>query len=334
MTLQRIIICVLSLGLVPLPVAAAGDGGRLVVDGPDTVDFGDYPAGDKQTAVYKLRNTGGKSLRILRIHKTCGCSSATSSRELIEPGGTASVEVVILPYSIAGPYSKNTFVESTDKTQSLLKLNVRGRSQPLVEALPSNEILAGRVTEGAGWQGQVSIKCHDPGVVLGPAVASGSHPLRLSTNRIDKASGTVTLDVVLEPPAVSGDLLGLVTIPVLHPTNHPPLLVTINGRIGDSLAMIPGICYLEPQGDIPQSRSFALRIPGRRSMVIAPDKVILPERGDISIAFAEAQPANMLQMTITFQPEFLRALFAEESIPLVFGLDGVASATLLCRIRD
>lgn len=329
--IRMMVFCVL---LASRPGVAAEYGGRLVVDGPDHFDFGDYPAGERKRAVYTIRNAGNETLRIIRIHKTCGCSSATSNRDLIEPGGTARVEVVILPYSIAGPFSKNTFVESSDKQQPLLKLNVRGRAEPLVEALPSNEILVGRLKEGAGWQGQVSIRRNDPGVVLGPAVTSGSHPLLLSTNRIDMANGTVALDVVLEPPAVSGDLLGLVTIPVLHPTNHPPLLVTINGRIGDSLAMIPGICYLVPEGGKPQSRTFTLRIPGRRSMVIAPDKVILPERGDISIAFAEAQPANLLQMTITFQPEFLRALFAEEAIPLVFGLDGVASATLVCRIRD
>jgi len=334
MTLQRTLICVLFLLLASRSVAAEAYGGRLVVDGPDHADFGDYPAGEAKVAAFTLRNAGDEPLRIIRVHKTCGCSSATSSRDVIEPGGTASVEVAILPYSIAGPYSKNTFVESTDKQQTLLKLNVRGRAQPLVEALPSNEILAGRIAEGAGWAGQVSIRRNDPGVILGAAVASGTHPLLLSTNRIDTASGTVTLDALLEPPAITGDLHGLITIPVLHPTNHPPLLITINGRIGDSLVVIPGICYLAPQSDKPQSRTFTLRIAGRRSMVIAPDKVALPERDDITLAFADDQSANPLQMTITFQPEFLHALVDGETIPLVFGLDGVASATLLCRIRE
>jgi hypothetical protein len=334
MTLQRIIMCALSLLLTAMPVAADAGGGRLVVDGADSVDFGEHPAGDKKTAVYILRNTGDEPLRINRIHTTCGCASVTSSRDVIEPGGTTSVEVAILPYSIAGPYSKNTFVESTAQSQSPLKLNMRGRALPLVEALPTNEMLAGRLKEGDGWQGQVSIRLHALDVVLGAAVATGSHPLRLSTNRIDKASGTVTLAVVLEPSAVSGDLLGLITIPVLHPTNHPPLLITVNGRIGDVLAVIPGVCYLQTKGDTPQRRTFTLRIPGRRSMEIAPDKVILPERGDLSIAFADDQPANLLQMTITFKPEFLRALVVEKSIPLVFRLKGVSSATLVCRVRD
>lgn len=318
--------------LVPLTVAAEEYGGRLVVDGPDHVDFGNYPASEARTAVFTIRNAGALPLRINQIRKTCGCASATSSRDVIEQGGTASVSVVILPFSITGPYSKNTFVESTDELKTLVKLNTSGRAMPLVEVQPASDISAGRIASGSGWSGEISIRCHDPGVILGPAAVSGTHPLRLSTNRIDEAGRSFTLQAVLEPSEVSGDLQGLITIPVLHPTNHPPLKITIYGRIGDSLVIVPGICYLDPQSDQAQSRTFTLRIPGRRSTIIAPDEIILPKRGDIATAFAYDRPGNLLKVTITFLPEFIQALLSAETIPLVFGLDGATSATLVCKI--
>ncbi len=326
-------ITALCLLLGSLSVAAEEYGGRLVVDGPDHVEFGNYPASEAKTAVFTIRNAGELPLRINQIRKTCGCASATSSRDVIESGGTASVTVVILPFSITGTYSKNTFVESTDELKTLLKLNTSGRAMPLVEVQPASDISAGRIASGSGWSGEISIRCHDPGVILGPAVASGTHLLRLSTNRVDATGGMVTLEAVLDPSAASGDLQGLITIPVLHPTNHPPLLITVYGRIGDSLAVVPGICHLEPQRDKPQSRTFTLRIPGRRSTIIAPDEIILPERGDITTAFTYDRPGNLLKVTITFLPEFIQALLAAETIPLVFGLDGATSATVVCKIR-
>ncbi len=322
-----------SLPQVSLSQAVEAYGGMLVVEGPDHVDFGEYPASEARTAVFTVRNTGELPLRIRSIRKTCGCASATSNRDAIEPGGTASVTIMIDPYSIAGPYSKNTFIESTDELKTLLKLNTSGRAIPLVEVQPESEITAGRIALGTGWSGEVSIRRHDPGVILGPAVAGGTHSLRLSTNRIDEAGRTFTLQAVLDPSEVSGDLQGLITIPVLHPTNHPPLKITISGRIGDSLVIVPGICYLEPTHKQPQTRTFTLRMPGRRSVVIDPNAIIQPKQDGIATDFVYDPPGNLLKMTITFQPEFLTTLLVDETIRLEFGLDGAASATLVCKIR-
>lgn len=66
--------------------------------------------------------------------------------------------------------------------------------------------------------------------------------MNLYTKRIDEAGRSFTLQAVLESSGVSGDLQGLITIPALHPNNHPPMKITIYGRIGDSLVIVPGIC--------------------------------------------------------------------------------------------
>lgn len=111
-------------------------GGKIAVIGKDTIDFGKYPAREKKVATYTVRNVGDDTLKILKVRKTCGCTSATAPKSELKPDEETQVEVVILPNAIFGLFSKNTFVESTDTDNRFLKLNTAGNAIPLVKVTP------------------------------------------------------------------------------------------------------------------------------------------------------------------------------------------------------
>jgi hypothetical protein len=142
-----------------------------------------------------------------------------------------------------------------------------------------------------------------------------------------------TLKCSLPPTDVSGDLRGAIAIPVLSPANHPPVSITISGRIGTELAVIPGIAYLS-LSDKPQPRTFTLRILGQRSRVLKPEELILPENKGITVAVARNARDNTLEATVTFSPEFINALNAEEKVSLTFAMPGAASASITCQISS
>ncbi len=127
------------------------DFGSIEVVGPSAIDFGQYPAWEKRTAVYKIRNTGKGDLKILKVRKTCGCASAKCDKNLLEPNEYASVEVVILPSTIFNLYSKNIFVESSDPKNRFLRLNVSGNAKPLMNLTPDADLDAGRIKLNTKW---------------------------------------------------------------------------------------------------------------------------------------------------------------------------------------
>lgn len=132
-------------------IALAAAAPELTVDRA-SVDFGTYPANQTKAHVFLLKNTGDQPLKIINIRKTCGCSEANVDHNEISVGGTASLTAVIKAGSIAGPFSKNLFVENNDPKQRFLMLLLNGNSVPLVIVKPQDKIYAGTLAAGTEWR--------------------------------------------------------------------------------------------------------------------------------------------------------------------------------------
>ena len=320
--------------LVTFPCLAGNDGGRIEVVGPDTIDFGKYPAMERKAARYTIRNSGDGLLRIVQVRKTCGCASATCDKQELKPKEEAVVEVVVLPNSIFGLFSKNTFVESTDPNNRFLRLTVAGNAIPLVEIKPQASVYAGRIPTNKPWMQSFELKATRAGVRLGELKTESNYPVEVATNVLgDGPECRYQLDVKLLPTAESGDLRCIVSIPVLEPTNHPPVKVSVSGTIGAELCAVPGIFNL-PVSDRPIARTFALRVLGQRTRVLDPASLKLPKQEGVSFKMEQDKDGHALLVTATFAPEFTKQLYADEKIPLVFEVPGASCATVVCKAKN
>ena len=239
--------------------AAAFATGKIEVVGPSSVDFGKYPAWEKRVGKYTIRNAGDGVLDIVKIRKGCGCATATASKTKLQPGETAKVEVEIRANSIYGVYKKKCFVETTDPQQKFTRLDIGGNAVPLADVRPSREFHAGRLPLGRPWSKAFQI------------VPRGKKALKLGEPRVtgnDEASAKLgevedgvsyRLNVSLDPPKASGDWKCEVGIPVLSPTNHAPLAITVTAAIGEILICIPSMTYLKVS-DEPVERVFHVRL--------------------------------------------------------------------------
>ncbi|MEI6808520.1 MAG: DUF1573 domain-containing protein [bacterium] len=310
----------------------AEEAGRIEVVGNDSIDFGRYPAWEKKVAVYQIKYSGKGKLEILNIRKTCGCASAVCDKKVLRANETANVEVVILPNSIFGLYSKNTFVESNDPATKFLRLTVAGNSIPLIEVSPALEINAGRIKANASWTQSFDLKATEPGVVLGDVKTESNYKVENKLQKLAGRDGHYALSVNLVPSAESGDFRCTMSMPVTTPTNHPPIRILVTGRIGTELSAVPGIAYLSLSGD-PQTRVFSLRVLGERTKVLRPEELSLPVHKDAAFGVKPVAQCHGLEVTATFGPEFAKELYAEETIPLEFKIRGTSSATVVCMIR-
>jgi len=313
-------------------ISVAEEAGRIEVVGKDSVDFGKYHAREKKVAAYQIRNTGSGKLEILNVRKTCGCASATCDKKVLQTNETANVEVVILPNSIFGLYSKNTFVESTDPNNRFLRLTVTGNAIPLLDVKPALELNAGRIKTNAAWSQSFALKTTEPGVILGDLKTDSNYKVDAKLENTGKEEGCFTLNMTLLPSPDSGDFKCVMSIPVISPTNHPPINVAVMGRIGTELSVIPGIAYL-PLSNEQQTRKFGMRVLGERTRILKPEELILPAHKEVSFSVNQNTQEHGLEVTATFNPEFVKELYAEENIPLEFKIPGTSSAVVLCKTK-
>jgi hypothetical protein len=306
---------------------------RIVVIGPDQVDFGRYPARETKTARYTIQNAGDSVLKVLQVRKTCGCASASCDKQELAPNEKATVEIVILPNSIFGQYSKKTFVESNDPHNRFLRLTTSGNAVPLVAVKPQDSMYAVRIPTNTEWRQSFDITPTEPGVELGQLTTDSNYPVEVVTNRSARnRDDCCRLDVRILPTEKSGNLRCVVSIPVLAPTNQPPVRVHVSGAVGTELCAVPRLLDL-PVSDEPITRAVTLRVLGVQSGILDPALLKLPDRADVSFRVDQGNDGRGLLVTATFSPEFTRQLYAEENIPLSFDLPGTSFAILDCRTK-
>lgn len=87
-------------------------------------DFGTAKEGDQVRHIYKFKNTGDRSLILINVTGSCGCTVPEDwPKNPIEPGGTGEISVVFDSQDRVGNVRKNVRVEAnTNPTMSILAL--------------------------------------------------------------------------------------------------------------------------------------------------------------------------------------------------------------------
>ena len=114
--------------LAALAVLCTAEAKEIVIDGPriefekTTFDFGTLPQFSRDEHVFKFRNAGNKTLKIGRVHASCGCTAALLSDKEIEPGKTGEVQVTFKSQDFSGKVSKHVDVYSNDPVNKMVRL--------------------------------------------------------------------------------------------------------------------------------------------------------------------------------------------------------------------
>lgn len=87
-------------------------------------DFGTVKEGTQVRHTYKFKNTGDKTLVLINVKGSCGCTVPEDwPKNPIEPGGTGEIKVVFDSQDRVGNVRKNVRVEAnTNPTMTVLGL--------------------------------------------------------------------------------------------------------------------------------------------------------------------------------------------------------------------
>lgn len=310
---------------------AAENGAGLALVGSGHHDLGVFKDSEAPQTAFLLCNGGKESLRITDIRKTCGCASAVADRDVIGPGGTGTVRVVVEPYTLEGAFTKSVFVLTDAPGAAPLSVTFSGTCVPLFSVRPSKTVDTGRLPFGAKWEGTFEVDASEP-VVLGDPAVTSACPGTVSIERMASPDGRPRWRIpVTVSPSGHGAFRYQAVFPVLSPNNRPPLVLEVAGRAGASLFAVPSVLEVPPV-DEPAVRTVRLRLSGVRGRRLEPSELCVePEVDGVEIQ-ATPEPGGGLAVRVTVSPGLSRRLAGDGPVKMVFGVSGAGTAEMLIRL--
>ena len=310
---------------------AAENGTGLALVGSGHHDLGVFKDSEAPQTAFLLCNGGEETLRITDIRKTCGCASAVADRDVIEPGGTGTVRVVVEPYTLEGAFTKSVFILTDAPGAAPLSLTFSGTCVPLFSVRPSKTVDTGRLPFGAKWEGTFEVEASES-IALGEPAVTSACPGTVSVERVAASPDgrpRWRIPVTVSPPG-HGAFRYQAVFPVLSPSNRPPLVLEVAGRAGASLFAVPSVLEVPPV-DEPAVRTVRLRLSGMRGRKLEPQELrVEPEIDGVEIQ-ATPESGGGLTVRVTVSSGLSRRLAGDGPVKMVFGVPGAGTAELTLR---
>jgi len=91
----------------------------------NVVDFGEMEQQEEQTREVGFRNTGNETLEIKKVKSSCGCTAATPTDKIIDPGETGILNVTFKSGKSQGEVEKVISVTTNDSLNPIARLPVK-----------------------------------------------------------------------------------------------------------------------------------------------------------------------------------------------------------------
>lgn len=325
-----------SLGLallVLIPCISCYSAPKIEVIGFAVHDFGKYPASEQKSATFVIRNAGDEILKIVKVRKTCGCSSASADCTEVKPGQTCKVHVSIHAGSVSGQYAKKVYVESTDPKKRFLKLVVKGQAVQLVEVRPRSQVYVGRLPLNNEWKQTFQLREHLGEVGYGEPVVESTYPVDVALGSKRGTNSYRSLDVTLRPPTTSGDWRCAIRLPVLEPPNQKPIEVKLTGTLGSTLFALPSQLKVTRSGEHAAAQ-VKLRLASPTDTQLNSELLQWPQIQGVQWRASETEKQNIVNVFVTLSPEFFVRIREKDKVVMEIGYPDAVKAALTCTFPD
>jgi len=214
-------------------------GGRIQFATP-TYDFGKSKAGEPVKYSFVFTNTGEELLEIKNVRPGCGCTAAGEWTRKVDPGQTGSIPIQV---NIAvtwpnGPVGKYVDVDTSDKSNATVRLNIKGVVWKPIEATPQVAMLNNIPAEAPeGVSGIVTITNNtDEFITLSDP--ESNHKSFVATIKTNTPGKSYQLVIKAVPPLSAGSFQGQITIKTSS-TNTPTVSVTAFATVVAAVMVTP-----------------------------------------------------------------------------------------------
>jgi len=164
-------------------------------------DFGSIPATDTVQTVFKVKNSGGKTLEISRIQTSCGCTAAMMDSQSLKPGESSRLKVTFDPRGKSGRQARTLWLFTNDpdpqnqQKQLVIQADIQALTpmqQPQIKVLPSTSMPQ---ASGSSMAPSQSIPIPTPQVQTGAKTAATAPVVPATTAPAAPATTTPAVPV-------------------------------------------------------------------------------------------------------------------------------------------
>ena len=249
---SRTVLTLLLPALVALPAMAAAP--KAVVEKP-VVDVGVVKKGEPVSYDFVIRNAGDAPLEITEVKPSCGCTVADFD-ELIAPGASGKVSVVVETDAFGGGIAKSVTVFTNDANNPKLSLVVKANVREPVVARPGYARFV--TVEGQAADASVQTVAAADGSPFEVLGVQSPYPFVKASHRREGDSWKVevNLDHRSAPTGSMADY-------VLVRTNHPEqqvVKIAVSGLVRPIIQVAPAVAnFGRRELAEPQSKSLEIK---------------------------------------------------------------------------
>lgn len=195
----------LKLSLILLAIATVAFAQpKIEIENDGTLDWGTVKAEDDPLkGKIKIFNKGDQNLEISEVKPGCGCTTAPLDKDVIEPGGFATLDVTLKVGSHNGPMTKSIMVTSNDpdnkRKHIMLKCNVYKPMTYFPRYFRFARLYVGQEVSAKVIMTNNTDK---PITVTGVEVTPDNFKVNMEQGTVIPANGKYTLEAVYTPTQV------------------------------------------------------------------------------------------------------------------------------------
>lgn len=187
--LVRFAICLLGIGF----SISTGAAPRLEIE-RSVWDMGRIPNGREIEHSFKIRNAGDTDLDLRQVRPSCPeCLSALARPAVLRPGQEGTIDCRFDPRFLAGPVTREVFVESNDPRGALQVLTLHAQVEAVFEIPPERFRLSPRPTER---EARLMVRVIDPTLTNELKVLSAPDSVEVTIARVGSRQHVVSVRLV------------------------------------------------------------------------------------------------------------------------------------------
>jgi hypothetical protein len=231
-------------------------------------DFGRVRAGEMVRHTYYFTNVGQEVLEVPTVQPTCGCTAAGDWTRKVEPGQTGQIPILFDTHSYTGPIIKGVTVQTSDKTQGVVILQLSGTIYKPIDVLPAYPILTIQAdSPSASTIVQITNNMEPPLMVFAPEGNTNAFRFTLETNEPGRL---FKLTITALPPITAGVTSSKVTL-------HTSLIDMPVLDIPFSASVVPAVTLSPSQVVLPQAPLATVVMPAVTIMCNSTNSLTLSE---------------------------------------------------------
>lgn len=281
----------------------------------EKIDFGVIARGSDARQTVTIKNTSRNTVHISSVRTTCGCSAAKPSQELINPGESAIVEVMMDTRKFTRQKNSNVIVTFDQPAITSVTVPITSYIRTDVVVTPGS-VLLGAVEIGTTKKQTIDIAYAGRPDWRIREVKSSAKFIKAAVREKTRKGGRVdyALDVELLEDAPPGKIQHVVTL-VTDDASNPYVPILVSGSIEADITVTPHVL-------------FGIASPGKevtkRVIVRGKDQIeisaieVESEREDFKVRMPKGKK-NVHIIQLTFVPPERTGKWTEEFVLTIAG---------------